>query len=300
VPSYRRSTDLARCLAAIAEQTEPPGQVVVVLRADDVEGRAVVAAGISSGMPITEVLAERPGHVAALNAGVRASRCDVTAITDDDAAPRPDWVARVLDHFADPIVAGVGGRDIVNVPVGPLQSVVGVVGWYGRTMGNHHLGQGPARSVDTLKGANMSFRTSWLERFGFDERLRGKGVELHNDLSLCLQIRRAGGRLMYDPQVQVDHYPAPRPDGNHDRSPASLAAMSDEVHNETLALWEYLPPWRRAAWLVWATGRGTRRYPGVAVTAAAWRSGGRSSAATLSACLRGRIAGLVTWRQTSG
>lgn len=33
-----------------------------------------------------------------------------------------------------------------------------LVQWFGRVIGNHHLGTGGVREVDILKGVNMSFR----------------------------------------------------------------------------------------------------------------------------------------------
>jgi GT2 family glycosyltransferase len=295
VPSYRRATDLSRCLGALRAQSAGPNQVVVVIRADDDESRAVIASACPT-LPVTEVLHDRRGQVAALNAGLQAVTCDITAITDDDTAPHSDWVARLLMHFDDPAVAAVGGRDVVLLADDGLLPVVGRVGLCGRVTGNHHRGMGPARPVDVLKGANMAFRTEWLRRFGFDDRLRGTGAEVHNDLMLSLKVRGAGGNLVYDPAVLVDHYTALRPEGNHDRTPASLAELTDEVHNETLALMEFLPAWRRGLWLLWVLACGTRRRPGLGACVALLPRLRWSIVRTLMASLRGRFAGLLTWR----
>lgn len=296
VPSYRRSTDLSRCLAALHAQRVLPDQVIVVLRAEDTAARAVVSSA-GAGIAFTEILSDRPGQVAALNAGLGAVHCDITAITDDDAVPHPEWLARILEHFADPTVAAVGGRDAVVGATDGRHPVVGLVGWHGRMIGNHHRGTGSVRRVDILKGANMAFRTAWLRRFGFDERLRGIGAQVHNDLMVCLQIRRAGGVVLYDPEVLVDHYPAQRPAGD-DRTHATLAAVSDAVHNETLALMEFLPVGRRSLWLLWTCLLGTWRRPGLGVSLALLPSRRWDAVYSLMACWRGRVAGVLTWRAT--
>ena len=246
---------------------------------------------------ITEVLVDRPGQVAALNAGLDSVHCDITAITDDDAAPRSHWIARMLEHFVDPSVAAVGGRDVVMGSEDAPHPRVGIVQWHGRTIGNHHRGTGPVRQVDVLKGANMAFRTAWLRRFGFDDRLRGSGAQVHNDLMICLRVRHAGGLILYDPDVTVDHYPAHRPAGD-DRTHATFAAVSDAVHNETLALMEFLPAWRRSLWLTWAVLLGLRRSPGLGVSVALLPRQRRDGLRTLGACWRGRAAGVLTWRAT--
>lgn len=293
VPSYRRPHDLRRCLGALGGQTVAADQIVVVLRADDVEGLAVVAAA-RGDLPITQVLSNEPGQVAALNNGLRAIDAEITAITDDDAMPRPDWIQRLLVHFTDPCTAGVGGRDVVAGATDGTNAAVGRITRWGATIGNHHRGVGPVRSVDVLKGANMAFRTSWLQRFEFDPRLRGVGAQVHNDLMICIQIRRAGGELLYDPEVLVDHYPAERPSGD-DRTLISLTGLSDEVHNETLALLEFLPAPRRIVWLMRAVLRGTRRNPGLGVGLALLLNQGWSVIPVIGACCRGRWAGTLTW-----
>jgi GT2 family glycosyltransferase len=269
----------------------------VILREEDIGGRAVVAAAREE-MPIVEILSYRPGQVAALNAGLAAVAADVTAITDDDAVPRPDWISRLVDHFADPRIAAVGGRDVVAGATDGRHPVVGRVARHGRIMGNHHRGEGPPRLVDALKGVNMAFRTEWVRRFGFAEELRGAGAEVHNDMVLCLRIRTAGGSVLYDPEVVVDHYPALRPAGD-DRTILTSAALSDEVHNETLGLLEFLPTGRRALWLLWALMWGTRRHPGIGVSVALFPAQGRSVLVAFLATARGRVEGVRTSRRIS-
>ena len=94
--------------------------------------------------------------MSALNAGLAHCTGDVLAITDDDAAPRSHWLARIEGHFAsDPKIGAVGGRDWIYhdgvVELGD-STVVGRILWFGRVVGNHHRGVGPARDVDLLKG----------------------------------------------------------------------------------------------------------------------------------------------------
>jgi cellulose synthase/poly-beta-1,6-N-acetylglucosamine synthase-like glycosyltransferase len=139
---------------------------------------------------------------------------DIICITDDDAAPRPDWLQRIEQHFEnDPSLGGVGGRDFVHNGSGDSHRSVNVVGtlqWFGRAVGNHHLGAGDAREVYFLKGANMSYRRSALNGLLFDQRLRGEGAQVCNDMAFSLTLRQHGWKLLYDPDVSVDHYPAPR------------------------------------------------------------------------------------------
>ena len=112
VPTFRRTAHLQRCLSALAEQRRRPEQVVVVVRDTDEATRAYLAAGTPPGLSVEVVGVGVPGMVAALNAGLCAARGDIVAFTDDDAAPWPDWIERLRQHFeSEPHLGGVGGRD---------------------------------------------------------------------------------------------------------------------------------------------------------------------------------------------
>jgi cellulose synthase/poly-beta-1,6-N-acetylglucosamine synthase-like glycosyltransferase len=265
VPSYRRPKDLERCLRAIAGQARPADQVLVVARGGDAETVAVSRAW-QTALPLECVAVDIPGQVQALNAGLKRCTGDVVAITDDDAAPRPEWLRRIERHFAaDPALGGVGGRDWIHRN-GALdtasRSLVGRVLWFGRIAGNHHLGGGPVREVDILKGANCAFRMPAIGPIGFDERLRGNGAQVHNDMAASLAVKRAGWRLIYDPQVAVDHYMSERAD--HDRrSLLQPDTLYNHAFNTALAL-DYLTLARvRRTAKLWQILVGSRSEPGL-------------------------------------
>ncbi len=298
IPSYRRPESLARCLDALDRQVRPAEETIVVARDDDAASREIAR---SHALPVRLVLVRRPGVVAAMNAGLDACGGDVIALTDDDAAPRPDWLARIVDVYArDGQIAAVGGRDwVLSYKTGGLlegsESVVGVIDRFGRVTGNHHVGVGRARDVDVLKGVNLSVRGELLRELRFDERLRGVGTEHHWELALCLTLRRRGHRIVYDPAIAVDHYPQPRVDDSRQFSPRELR---DARHNETVAVLEYLPVWRGLLYLAWAGAIGTSSTPGAAHLLRSLPSHPVAGWALFSGAQAGLIDGLVTYRRS--
>ena len=264
VPTYCRPNDLIRCLDALKTQTRPADEVLVVVRDTDFETETLLKTLIPGPFPLRSVTVSIPGQVAALNAGLAAAQGDIIAITDDDAIPSVDWLERIETNFlSDEHVGGVGGRDWVyhgqQLEDGK-QEVVGRVQWFGRVTGNHHLGVGVPREVDILKGVNMSYRRSAIKGRRFDERLRGIGAQVHNDMAFSLALRRAGWKLIYDPKVAVNHYPAQRFDEDQ-RNQFNDLAFFNAVHNETLVLLENLPLIRRTVFIFWAILVGTREAP---------------------------------------
>jgi cellulose synthase/poly-beta-1,6-N-acetylglucosamine synthase-like glycosyltransferase len=303
IPTYHRPKNLARCLEALKKQTRVPDEVLVIVRDSDLETSALLESVDPGPLALQTVTVTVPGLVGALNAGLDAARGDIIAITDDDAAPRPDWLARIEAHFqADPKVGGVGGRDWVHhgerVEDGE-QKVVGKVQWFGRVVGNHHLGVGGPREVDILKGVNRSFRRSAIRGIRFDERLRKTGAQAADDWSFSLAVKRAGWKLLYDPAVAVDHYPAPRFDehGEHQRHQFRATVYRNVVHNQTLVLLEHLPPLRRLIFGFWALFVGSRDAFGLVQWIRFFPREGRLAGLKLRVALRGRIEGWRTWRR---
>jgi len=289
VPTYRRPDDLARCLSALLCQARTPEQIVVVARADDAATHACLADHVTPRVLNVDVaIVAEPGQVAALNRGLEAATGDVIAITDDDAAPRSDWVERIAAAFeADGELGALGGRDWVHEGGRILdgeREMVGQVRRSGRIIGNHHLGVGEAREVDLLKGANMSYRRAAIGDVRFDKRLRGTGAQTHNDMAFSMSVKRAGWKLVYDPLVAVDHYPAARA-GEDPRNAQTLASMRNAAFNLHLILRGHLSPLHREAAWWWYALIGTRVYPGLlhaglsalkegsrAATVARWRA----------------------------
>lgn len=168
IPTYRRPKDLARCLSALKQQTRPADEVLVVVRDTDTETWALFKDFNLGSLPLRTVTVKVTGVVAAMNLGLEKAQGDIISITDDDAAPHPDWLARIEAHFlADERVGGVGGRDWMYEGMQLVEGrreIVGQLQWFGRTIGEHHLGVGEPREVDILKGVNMSYRSDEIGR----------------------------------------------------------------------------------------------------------------------------------------
>jgi len=272
----------------------------VVVRGKDAATQAMLAESNRYGFDLRTVAVSVPGVVSALNAGLAAAQGDIMAITDDDTVPRPDWIQRIELHFrGNDELGGVGGRDWVHhddkIEDGRAV-MVGRVRWYGRVIGNHHLGVGGPREVDVLKGANMSYRRPAVHEIGFDDRVRGSGAQVHFELALGLAVKRAGWKLIYDPAVAVDHYPAQRFD-DYQRDKPSLQGLQNAVHNETYALLRWLPWWRKPLAFVYGLLVGTRLAPGLMVAGERWvrQSDREAVGRRFRASMRGRLDGFRTF-----
>jgi len=271
IPSYGRPDSLLRCLLGLMAGERVPDEIIVVVRDTDTATREALGGvvrgtqfrtGGTQAADIKLATVAEPGQVAAMNAGLVVATGDIVCFPDDDCVPRPDWLRRLMAHYADPQVGGAGGRDAVGGPDGPeppLVAHVGVVTWYGRIIGNHHCRtSSESRAVDHLKGVNMSFRRALLP--AFDTNIRGPHL---NDTDISLGVRRQGYRLIFDPEAKVDHYPAVRPDtpGGRDLLDPKLAYL--DAHDRMYVLLKHLPWYRRPVAVAYQPLIGTKVQTGL-------------------------------------
>ncbi len=295
VPSYHRPDALASCLTSLEALTRPADEIIVVLHASDKESPAIVS--LHSG--VRTVVVDLPGAVRAMTAGACASGGDVICFTDDDACPRPDWLDRIeacLVH--DPDVAAVGGRDVIHDPDGSLRPMtltdnVGTLTWFGRLIGNHHRGTGPARDVNVLKGVNCAYRRADL---ALPAGLRGAGTQIHFEVAMGVTITSNGRRLVYDPNILVDHYPAVRQDADKRGAPP-VEAVNGHAYNLTTAI-GLLGTSRLVTRVLYATLIGDVAMPGIIRAVIARLQGDRRAWIRLRGALTGNLA--AAWDYARG
>jgi GT2 family glycosyltransferase len=270
IATYRRPDDLLRCLSALKKQSLQPNDILVVVRDNDSDTMSTLSGYYLDGLPARVITIDRPGSVAARNAGLDVCLTDIVAIIDDDTSPHADWLSRVMENFRnDPALGGLGGRDRCFDGTAfddRREPVVGKIQWWGRTIGNHHLGFGKVREVDVLKGANMSFRAKAFEHVRFNTRLKGRGAQPSEDFCFSVDVKAQGWKLAYDPAALVDHYASGR---DEKRLYVGVSAVEDEAafrdfcYNQTLSIWNALSPLRRSVFFAWSCLIGTGVFPGL-------------------------------------
>jgi len=151
------------------------------------------------------VLEAEPGLSAARNRGWREARGEIIAFIDDDCLPDPAWLQSLIDGYAAPDIAGVGGRLLPRIESVDQQAIDPA--WL--AIYTFDCGE-VARDVWIVSGANMSFRRSVLEGIGgFDEQLGRIGACLlggdESDLCRAIRCEPGGGRIRYHPDALAWH-----------------------------------------------------------------------------------------------
>lgn len=201
VPTYNRAALLAKCLAALADQSYRSYEVIVVDDGSDDETPSVV-----KRIPVARYLRQdNKGPAAARNLGIANARGELIAFTDDDCVVPSDWLEQLEGgYIRHPEAAGVGGY--LEPPEELLTS--NIFAQYERYVTHNVYGAGPHEVVGGFECPaggtnNMSYRRRVLEEVGgFDESFPFAAGE---DADLKWRICRQGHRLVYVP-VKATHF----------------------------------------------------------------------------------------------
>ncbi len=192
IPAYDAAEFLARSLDGMLAQTLPPDEILVV---DD--GSRDATCEIASRYPRVRLIrhARNRGLGAARNTAFQEARNEFVASLDADCVPDAEWLARLVPHFADARIAGVGG----HLREGVQRTLADK---WRRAHMPQEWGGAPVRNPRFLFGCNNMFRKSAvIEAGGYDEGMRTNG----EDADLSQRLRARGWDLYYEPAARATH-----------------------------------------------------------------------------------------------
>lgn len=207
VCTRNRASLLQRCLSSLGRLEPAPLELVVVDQSDGPESGRMVAA-FEGRLPwLLHLPTPSRGLSRARNEGLRASRGEILAFTDDDCLARPDWVGQVAQVFAEnPEVAAVTGGSLPVPTEASDPRILAATTWHPR---EPRVFRAPVDPGIVGGGFNLSCRRLWAEKIGpFDPELGPGGLfRGADDQDFLHRILRAGGVVRYDPRVVVAHLP---------------------------------------------------------------------------------------------
>jgi glycosyltransferase involved in cell wall biosynthesis len=212
VATLNRCNYLRLCLDALARQTAASEsfEVIVVDNGSTDETAEVVRGFCDQGRNVSYVREERPGLSVARNSGLRRCGAEISAFTDDDALPDPQWVERIASRYAmlgqEVVVLGGEVRPIWEAPRPDW-----LTNELLRPLSAGLLWSPTARLLrngESLMGVNIAYRKSRLLEFGgFAEQFGHVGDTLLScEDCVNLLMTRAGLQAYYDPSILVGHH----------------------------------------------------------------------------------------------
>jgi glycosyltransferase involved in cell wall biosynthesis len=262
VPVRNDRAGLAEVLSALAAQTRPPDEVLVV-DGGSTDGTPEETDGWA-GAPLRVLVEPAVTIAAARNAGVRAADHEWIACVDAGCRPAPGWLAAIdRAREAGDFVAGV----VVVEGSTPLQRVLALTHYPsieeldrpGRLVRLSHALFGRRYDPDRVGGAYMAFsRAAWRTVGGFPEQLQAG-----EDRAFTSAISRAGLRMVRAPEAAVRWSPPSTWRGNARMFMRYCRADVRIAGRGRHALRAFA--WAAAGWLVlrggWRARTGARRDP---------------------------------------
>ena len=211
IATYNRAEELVKTLESLKKlESTRPWEVIIVDNNSADDTRDVVLKAVDSfPVPLHYLLEKEQGRSAALNAGIRAAKGEILAITDDDVRVDPLWLRNAEQALERLQCDYVGGKAL------PIWSGK-IPNWMPNRGGKHwgviallDYGPEPIEFGERVPlGVNMVFRRECFERAGLWDNSIGRkaGTLLGQEVREWAQRARAAGlRGFYSPDLVVHH-----------------------------------------------------------------------------------------------
>lgn len=199
VPTYRRTQQLATCLATLAK-LEYPGDRFEVIVVDDGGGGALdaVVTPVKGSLPVTLLRQSHVGPSGARNAGAVKAKGEYLVFTADDCMPAENWLSMLATRVVAEPDSAVGGAIINALPDNLYSTATHLLIEYLYSYYNALPDTAQFFTPNNLAVPAARYRAIG----GFDESfVRATG----EDREFCDRWTRHGYRMIYAPEVIVAH-----------------------------------------------------------------------------------------------
>ncbi len=208
--TYNRADLLKNTLKSLDEQKDVnfDWELILVDNNSKDHTREVVDEFVNRIPNLKYFFESKQGISFAKNKGVRETRGEVIAFTDDDVLVDLFWLSKIYEFFkGNPNVACVGGKILPLWEENPPS-------WLTKSFYPYlallDLGDEPVRmDSPDLWGANLSIRRDMFEKYGeFDERVGRSGKKLYSgeETLFLFRLLNNNEEILYVPWIEVKHF----------------------------------------------------------------------------------------------
>ncbi|WP_255350856.1 MULTISPECIES: glycosyltransferase family 2 protein [unclassified Leucobacter] len=202
MPVLNEAEYLEPAVRTVLAQEYPGEKEIILALGPSTDGTTEIARRLAAEDPRVRLVDNPDRDIpVALNLAIAASRHPVVIRVDAHSELTPDYAARGIESLREQDADNVGGI-MRAAGRGAVQSAIarGYNSPFGLGGGAYHGDGVPGPAESAYLGV---FRRDAIERAGgFDP-----GIRRGEDWELNLRIRRTGGRIWFDPRLQVTYWP---------------------------------------------------------------------------------------------
>jgi GT2 family glycosyltransferase len=235
IPSHNRPHLLRQALRSVRSHAPSGTEIVVVDDGSPQEKASAVAAEFPAVHCLR--LPKRRGFCAAANQGIRAASGRIVELLNDDTVVSEGWAKSALRCFRQAEIGAVATL-VLNQNDGTVDSagdsyyVGGIASKRGHGRQYNHDLMGRARPVFGASASSSFYRRDALLQVGAFPESFGAYFE---DVDLSFRLRRAGWRIVFQPQSRVYHHISSSYGPPHGR------LLEQQAQNEERVFWRNLP-----------------------------------------------------------
>jgi glycosyltransferase involved in cell wall biosynthesis len=201
VPTYNRKFFLENCLKSLFNQTYPQDKYEIIIIDDGSnDGTGELIKKLSKNHHLRYFYQENKGWSSGRNLGIKKAKGEIIVFIDSDCIAFPEWLRIVALSFkkAAKEVGGIGGPTVTKIY---KQNIVARVD---QAILNYFINKfKKGKDVLFLPTCNLSFKKEIFAKIGnFDTDFDKEAGE---DSEFCWRIIKNGYKLIYKPEMQVEH-----------------------------------------------------------------------------------------------
>jgi cellulose synthase/poly-beta-1,6-N-acetylglucosamine synthase-like glycosyltransferase len=236
VPAREEEEMIGDCVRAIAAAAaQYPGEVEAIVvengSSDGTLAEAQAAFDEHPGMSSSLVECPPLGKSRALNVGLAQAEADIVVRIDADTLVTPELLVKVVPHFWEETVGGVGVLPVPREQRGWIAHMRAIETYYGAAF--KRAAQNVADCVTVLPGATVAYRRSiLLDLGGFAEGVNGE------DADITVRVGRLGYRIVADWRIKT-----------YTDTPHNLSQLREQRMRWSRGLYHMIGRNRSAIWM---------------------------------------------------